>query len=59
MEQNKKPPRRGFGAAPGPLYPMALGGPNPKGCTDRMRATGNNHAFAFMEPAEPLQRGLA
>ena len=25
---------------------MALGGPNPKGCTDRMRAAGNNHAFA-------------
>ena len=60
MEQNKKRPRRGFGAAPGPLYPMALGGPNPKGGTEyRMRAAGNNHAFAFMEPAEPLQRGLA
>jgi len=23
------------------------------------RAAGNNHAFAFMEPAEPLQQGLA
>jgi len=34
MEQNKKRPRRGFGTAPGPLYPMALGVPNPEGGTE-------------------------
>src|SRR6476620_3897478 len=43
-------------AAAGPLYPMALGR-NPKGrAAYPMRAVRNNHAFAFMEPAEPLQR---
>jgi hypothetical protein len=55
MEQNKKRPRRGSEPCQG-RSALWLWVQNPKGGTEYpVRTAGSNRAFAFMEPAEPLQ----
>jgi hypothetical protein len=48
MEQTRNGPVA-WCSAPGPLYPSALDGPKLRGRYS-IPCTGNNHAFAFMEP---------